>query len=178
VDVRLRSDDDTLIRVELAPVAPGRHRCRLDGAPEGEVEVLHAARDEVVFAADGRVVRAVVARHEAALLVAVGGVVHKFTAVPGGGETLARPRPAASGRVVAPMPGKVLAVLVQPGQAVEAGQPVVIVEAMKMEHTLTAEVAGTVGTVRVAAGDMVEGAQLLLEIAAPGAAAPEPGVGS
>lgn len=67
----------------------------------------------------------------------------------------------------APMPGLVVRVGVEDGQAVEAGAPVVIVEAMKMENELRAPAAATVARVRVAAGDAVEKDQVLVEFAPP-----------
>jgi propionyl-CoA carboxylase alpha chain len=64
---------------------------------------------------------------------------------------------------VAPMPGKVIRVLAAAGDVVEAGQPVAILEAMKMEHTLTAPVRSTVTALLVAEGDQVQsGATLAL----------------
>ncbi len=71
------------------------------------------------------------------------------------------------GRLTAPMPGKVIAVLVEPGQQVEAGAPLIVMEAMKMEHTIGAPNAGTVAEVLYAVGDQVaDGAQLIrLEVA-------------
>jgi 3-methylcrotonyl-CoA carboxylase alpha subunit len=69
---------------------------------------------------------------------------------------------AAGGVVRAPMHGKVLAVLVAAGAQVARGQRVAIIEAMKMEHTLTAPIDGTVGEIAVAKDDQVaEGAKLL-----------------
>jgi len=66
------------------------------------------------------------------------------------------------GGLTAPMPGKVIALLVQPGQAVDKGAPVLILEAMKMEHTITAPQAGVVKAYRYAVGDQVsDGAELL-----------------
>jgi 3-methylcrotonyl-CoA carboxylase alpha subunit len=66
-----------------------------------------------------------------------------------------------SGRITAPMPGAVVAVLVEEGQAVERNQPLMVLEAMKMEHTLRAPSAGRVLKLRVARGDQVtEGAEL------------------
>lgn len=66
-----------------------------------------------------------------------------------------------SGRITAPMPGAVVAVLVEEGQAVERNQPLMVIEAMKMEHTLRAPSAGRVQKLRVARGDQVtEGAEL------------------
>jgi acetyl-CoA/propionyl-CoA carboxylase biotin carboxyl carrier protein len=60
-----------------------------------------------------------------------------------------------AGRVTSPMPGTVLAVRVAPGQAVTAGEELVVVEAMKMEHTVRAGEEGTVTEVLVKAGDSV-----------------------
>ena len=70
---------------------------------------------------------------------------------------------AADRTLVAPMPGLVLRVEVEPGQAVKAGQGVVVVEAMKMENELKAPADGVVASVAVAAGQTVEkGATLLV----------------
>ena len=66
--------------------------------------------------------------------------------------------------VTAPMPGLVLRVLVEPGQTVEAGQGVAVLEAMKMENELTAPAAGTVAAVHASAGDAVAKGDLLIEI--------------
>jgi len=66
------------------------------------------------------------------------------------------------GRLTAPMPGKLIAFLAQPGDAVKLGQPLAVMEAMKMEHTITAPRDGTVQELLYAAGDQVsEGGELL-----------------
>ena len=66
------------------------------------------------------------------------------------------------GGLTAPMPGKVVALLAQPGQKVEKGTPLLILEAMKMEHTITAPADGTIREIHYAAGEQVaEGAQLI-----------------
>lgn len=64
--------------------------------------------------------------------------------------------------LVAPMPGLVLSVLVSDGEAIEAGQPLLVLEAMKMENELRAEKDATVRSVRVQAGDAVTKAQVLI----------------
>ena len=71
------------------------------------------------------------------------------------------------GRLTAPMPGKVIAVLVEAGASVEKGAPLLVMEAMKMEHTIVAPATGKVGEILFAVGDQVsDGAQLLiLEVA-------------
>jgi 3-methylcrotonyl-CoA carboxylase alpha subunit len=72
------------------------------------------------------------------------------------------------GRLTAPMPGKVIAFLAAPGQVVKLGQPLAVLEAMKMEHTITAPRDGTVQALLYAAGDqVVEGEELLRLEAAP-----------
>ena len=68
----------------------------------------------------------------------------------------------AGGRLTAPMSGKIVAVLVASGQAVQAGTALMIMEAMKMEHTIAAPHAGVVDAVHYAIGDQVaDGAALL-----------------
>ena len=73
---------------------------------------------------------------------------------------------AVEGGLVAPMPGKVLMVDVQPGDRVAAGQVLVVMEAMKMEHQITAPADGEVSEVRAAVGDQVDNGELLVVIAA------------
>ncbi len=66
------------------------------------------------------------------------------------------------GRLTAPMPGKIIALLVSAGERVARGAPLLIMEAMKMEHTINAPSDGTVSELLYAVGDQVdEGAQLL-----------------
>ena len=60
-----------------------------------------------------------------------------------------------SGSVTVPMQGTIVRVLVGVGDAIEAGQPVCVLEAMKMENNINAEKAGTVKELKVAAGDAV-----------------------
>jgi acetyl/propionyl-CoA carboxylase alpha subunit len=67
-------------------------------------------------------------------------------------------------KVSAPMPGKVTKVLIQEGQKVEKGQAVVVMEAMKMEYTLKAEIAGPIAKVAAKVGSQVSLGDLLVEI--------------
>ena len=68
-------------------------------------------------------------------------------------------------RVTAPMPGKIVKLLVKPGDKVEPRQGVVVVEAMKMENELRARAAGTVSEVRVTEGASVEAGAILVILA-------------
>ena len=67
----------------------------------------------------------------------------------------------AAGSLTAPMPGAVVRVLVEPGTTVVAGQVLVVLEAMKMEHTVTAPAAGVVTEVCVQAGQQVDAGSVL-----------------
>ena len=82
--------------------------------------------------------------------------------------TLAGPASAAAGgsdgRVRAAMNGRVVAVLVRQGERVEAGQPVMTLEAMKMEHVHTAPVSGTISAIDVAEGEQVTTGKIVAEI--------------
>lgn len=68
------------------------------------------------------------------------------------------------GRIKAPIPGMIARVLVEAGQPVEIGQPVLILEAMKMENEIRAPRAGHVGAVHVEVGRVVTRSELLAEI--------------
>ena len=68
------------------------------------------------------------------------------------------------GGLVAPMPGKVLEVHVNEGDVVEAGEPLMVLEAMKMEHRIVASEAGKVTAVHFGVGEQVAQGATLLEI--------------
>jgi propionyl-CoA carboxylase alpha chain len=71
-------------------------------------------------------------------------------------------RAGSHGGLAAPMPGKVLSVMVKEGQSVERGQLLLVLEAMKMEHRIDAPWAGTVKTLNVAEGDQVANGAMLV----------------
>lgn len=74
----------------------------------------------------------------------------------------AAPAPSAAGGITAPLQGTVLDIPVQAGQAVKAGDILVIIEAMKMENEIVAPGDGTVDTISVNKGDVVRAGDLLL----------------
>lgn len=73
---------------------------------------------------------------------------------------------ASSDKVLAPMPGKVTKILVNAGQEISKGQAVLVMEAMKMEYTLKAEMAGKIGQIECQVGDQVVLGKLLVKIEA------------
>jgi 3-methylcrotonyl-CoA carboxylase alpha subunit len=111
-----------------------------------------------------------------ATVVAVGATQHLFMAGEARAFTLVDPLQAvaalghAEHELRAPMPGRVVALLVTPGSDVARGTPLVVLEAMKMEHTLVAPAAGRVEAFHVAAGEQVaEGVELVAFSPAPAA---------
>ena len=70
----------------------------------------------------------------------------------------------AAGSLVAPMPGSVVRILVEVGDDVVKGQPLVVLEAMKMEHTVSAPAAGAVTGIEVSAGQQVEAGAVLVVV--------------
>lgn len=68
-----------------------------------------------------------------------------------------------SDQILAPMPGKITKILAPAGTLVEAGQAVLVMEAMKMEYTLKSEIAGTIEAVSCAVGDQVVLGKLLVK---------------
>jgi len=142
--------------------SPESLQVRLDGGEPVEVTLLGRA-DVTTVSVGGRVFTL--------LRAANGEVVAERTRLGAtlsarSAEALRRGGGAAdAGALVrSPMPGRVLKVLVTEGASVDAGAPVVVIEAMKMENELVATRAGVVKSVRVRAGDTVERDAPLLEI--------------
>ncbi|WP_224389713.1 biotin carboxylase N-terminal domain-containing protein [Pseudonocardia sp. ICBG1293] len=141
---------------------------RVGDAPLDAVAVA-VAPDEVVLEVDG--IRRSYRVHRA------GGVAHVDG--PDGSAALVQvPRfadPNAvthAGSLLAPMPGSVVRVHAAAGDTVTAGQPLVVLEAMKMEHTVAAPGDGVLGEVRVGPGDQVDTGQVLAVVTDP-ASGPE-----
>ncbi|MEE4350809.1 MAG: acetyl/propionyl/methylcrotonyl-CoA carboxylase subunit alpha [Pacificimonas sp.] len=109
---------------------------------------------------DGKPASAFGAEDQDTIEVRISGQTHRFArraaSVDGAGG--------GDGVLTAPMPGRVLSLLVKNGNAVEAGAPLLVLEAMKMENRLTAQRAGTVTGLSVSEGDQVSEGQLLLTI--------------
>ncbi len=116
-----------------------------------------------------------VVRNGTALDVVLAGERHVVTIAPPPALDGARAeRSHGAGRIVSPMPGKVLTVLVAEGDVVAARDVLVVLEAMKMEHRIESAHGGTVGRVAVTPGDIVSGGATLVELAAPSAEGTQP----
>lgn len=94
------------------------------------------------------------------------------------GRTIVQPAPGSMGRksrqksgtqkqsdqVIAPMPGKVTKILVKPLQPVNKGDAILVMEAMKMEYTLKAEISGTIQEINCAVTDQVTLGKILVQL--------------
>lgn len=122
-----------------------------------------AANGRLDLECDGRRLRAYVAREGQRRYTSLGGEV--WTLQPPDPRHARRAESgAASGGLTATMPGRVLDVLVAPGDAVHKGDTLVLLEAMKMELRIQAPADGQVSSVLCAAGQVVERGQVLVEM--------------
>jgi biotin carboxyl carrier protein len=151
------------VRVEVrAGGAAGRYTVRLEGR-QLEVDVRDAGAHTLSLIVDARSHEVGIERGEGGYRVALRGEVLDVGLVEGA-RGAAAPRPASSGpaRVQAPMPGKLVRVLVSAGEEVGAGQGLVVMEAMKMENEIRAPRAGRVKEAPVREGQTVETGALLV----------------
>jgi 3-methylcrotonyl-CoA carboxylase alpha subunit len=161
-DLRFRRLDAPPVTLRTRPQPDGSLRLDLPGG------TVHATltEDEAgpLLLLDGVSRRMRVVRRGAELTVILAGanhtVVHEDPLAPPQIET------AGSDRVLAPVPGRVTRVLVQPGDVVKKHAPLVVIEAMKTEFTLRAPMDGTIGQVRHAVDEMVEEGTELITFAA------------
>ncbi len=140
---------------------PSRFRVTIDGV-ERMVDATVIDRTTLQLCIDGGTMVAHVVRIGGADHVWLAGEVYVLNPEAAGGSPdhvlLAPPQ------VTAPMPGKVLQVLVEIGQRVAAGDGLLILEAMKMEHRITAAANALVRSVHALAGQMVDGGAVLVEL--------------
>ncbi len=133
-------------------VRAGGRETRLNGQLQGDT--LHIDRD-------GHRQRATLARtHDGFTLYLAQGACHFQEILPDTGEADAR---AGGSGLTAPMNGTIVTLLVDPGSAVAADTPLLVMEAMKMEHTIRAPAAGTVNSFYFQPGELVDGGAELLD---------------
>ncbi len=142
-----REQDEFVVRVGGAT-----HRLRLCHVEPGGFTLSSEGRSRIVR----------IARGHARSFLHIDGHTLAYTVAPAGPGP--GPRRPAENALTAPMPGAVTQVLVKEGDEVSRGQPLAIVEAMKMEHIIRAPRSGSVRAVRVRPGEQVEGGAVVVEI--------------
>jgi 3-methylcrotonyl-CoA carboxylase alpha subunit len=165
-------DHLTLIDVSCGQAA---HRLAFDYAKDGFV--FHVRKSAVVvkalLSATGRLVADIGERQVTAgfahnsddITLFLNGISHRLKRA--GIAMEEEGAEAAALKITAPMPGRIIAVHVAAGKTVEKGAPLIVLEAMKMEHTLKAGHAGKIEHVGCKAGDQIREGQELLRFAAP-----------
>ncbi|MEE8270253.1 MAG: acetyl-CoA carboxylase biotin carboxylase subunit [Alphaproteobacteria bacterium] len=148
-------DGDTVVEVDVQYRRDGGYRL---GLPRGAVIARGDLSDDGTLIADldGERHAAGFVRHGLELTLILRGAdagTHRLALVD---PIAAAAEEDTAGRLIAPMPGRVVAVLVEAGAAVDKGQPLIVLEAMKMEHTVTAPADGAITHLPFAAGDQVE----------------------
>lgn len=153
---------DRHLTVQLQREPDGRFLATVDeDAVAVEASILDGSTVAVKGQGNAQVVRLV--RVGQTYQVAVDGrvyILNSESAAAGDGThpTLAAPE------IIAPMPGKVLSVLVEEGQRIATGDGLLILEAMKMENRIVSEAPAIVRRVHVSDGQMVDGGALLIEL--------------
>jgi geranyl-CoA carboxylase alpha subunit len=147
----------------LTDMGPHRYEVR-QGERRHEVELVELAGHRVRFVCDGVMESADYTRDGARLRVSWRGMPREVLDTTRAATARQEVGGAGDGKLRASMNGRVVAVLVEAGQRVSAGQPMVTLEAMKMEHIHAAPVAGTVKAVHAAVGDQVPAGRVVVEI--------------
>ncbi|MGH7815549.1 MAG: biotin/lipoyl-containing protein [Candidatus Binataceae bacterium] len=147
--------------VEVVSREAGCARIRI-GHEEISADFSANGRGGGAIVIEGRRYRVAIARRGDSILAGVGPASFEFQ--PAAGAARRRSHGLAAAEIVAPMPGKVLKIMVKAGDRVKAGQPLAAIEAMKMETVLCAESAAIVKRVRVQPGDSVDHGAVLIEL--------------
>jgi geranyl-CoA carboxylase alpha subunit len=161
----LRIELDHVVHdLEIVRERDGGYAASLDGR-ECRFELDELGRDTLRFRIDGLMESARFFRDGDRLFL-----LHRGVTLAVRNLTLAAPAVAAAtgsdGKVRAAMNGRVVAVLVKQGERVAAGQPVMTLEAMKMEHVHTAPISGVISAIDVAEGEQVTTGKVVVEIEA------------
>ena len=159
--------DHTVYDIEIVRERDGGYAARLDGT-EYRFEIDELSRKAIRFRSDGLTESARFFREDDHLYI-----LRQGTTISVRDLTMSAPAAvgatSSDGRIRAAMTGRVVAVLVKHGERVRVGQPVITLEAMKMEHVHCAPVSGTISTVNATEGEQVTTGKIVVEIEASGA---------
>ncbi|MBT8136350.1 MAG: acetyl-CoA carboxylase biotin carboxylase subunit [Gammaproteobacteria bacterium] len=160
--LRLEAPGQFAATVDVSMAGRNRYRVQYDDV-DLTVTAAAAGAERLTIEADTRSAVFGILRHASQLLISSGETAMRFR--------LTDPYPAGDGDVDdaahpgSPMPGRIVAIRVAAGDRVEKGQPLVVLEGMKMEFTVQARTAGTVEKVLFAEGEMVDAEVPLVDIA-------------
>lgn len=152
-------------RVEAERSRGGAMKLRLDGR-EATVEVLSVENSEIQARLDGRYVTGGFVVDGAEVLVSLDGESYRLSkpSPPDVDDMESGGTAAGDASLTAPMPGTVVKVLVNEGDEVEEGQLILVLEAMKTEHSVAAPRDGAISSLPYGEGDSVSGGAVLVEL--------------
>jgi biotin carboxyl carrier protein len=155
------------VSIELEQGDDGVYRIVLDQDKVMDIDAVCSEHDTWSLIIDGVSYEAIVQKLKDSVRVTIQGFSwdidiedprHRRSKAKGGGAV------EGAQSIISPMPGRIIKLEAQVGDAVEQGQGLVIVEAMKMENELAAEVKGTIKEIRCKEGEAVEEGQVLVVI--------------
>lgn len=163
-----RGDDEKLVRVRrLGETSSGgiRYGVTVGEGPELEIDAVRPVEDVLSLVHQTRSWEAGLVETEEGFEVEVMGVRHDLDVIDPRRKALRMAEVAGTDTVKTQMPGRVVRLLVTQGDEVVEGQPVIVLEAMKMENELKSPCTGTVSRVCVSEGDQVQARSTLIEFA-------------
>ncbi len=157
--------DDSHARLEIHQQGD-TYRFRLGDQPERQAQLIEVEPGVYSVLLDGRSFEAHAESGTDCAWITIRG--HRFRVAVNDPRRWSSRRAGAHGHereeILAPMPGKVVRLLVEPGQAVERGQGIVVIEAMKMQNEMKSHRAGRVAAIPVRAGETVAAGAILATI--------------
>src|SRR5579872_4303286 len=154
--------DDSHARLEIHQQGD-TYRFRLGDQPERQAQLIEVEPGVYSVLLDGRSFEAHAESGTDCAWITIRG--HRFRVAVNDPRRWSSRRAGAHGHereeILAPMPGKVVRLLVEPGQAVERGQGIVVIEAMKMQNEMKSHRAGRVAAIPVRAGETVAAGAIL-----------------
>ncbi|MDP6934420.1 MAG: biotin/lipoyl-containing protein, partial [Myxococcota bacterium] len=156
-------DDTHEVSIEKAGEGPEGllYRVVIDGGEPRQIAACRPVDDVLSLLIDNQSWEAGLCATESGYDVEILGAHHPVMVVDPRRAALQTKSGAASGTLTCSMPGRVIRIMVQEGDPVEEGQPLVVIEAMKMENELRAPQAGQVRCIHVSSGDQLDAGAVL-----------------
>ncbi|MSP78154.1 MAG: hypothetical protein EXR67_01120 [Dehalococcoidia bacterium] len=160
--------DGKPVKVQVAPLGQDSNQARAQGTHAFRIDVEGRwLRVEVTKDASGKILKLTVEGRPVEVSVGAPGAIVAPPRPRAAPSASTGPKAAITGdpkRIIAAMPGRIVAVSVKPGQHVTEGQEVCVLEAMKMEQIVRAAIVGTVKSASVKPGQSVVAGDLLVEL--------------
>lgn len=154
----------TIRRIGESAAGGVRYGVRIGDGEEAEVDAVWPVDDVISLVHQGRSWEAGLVEIEDGYEVEVVGVRHELEVMDPRRKALRMADSVGQNSVKTQMPGRIVRILVEVGQAVEEGTPLIVVEAMKMENELRATAAGTVAKICVEEGEQVQARTTLIDL--------------